>query len=386
MEGQKHRKMRKILSASFHFDFLASNINTIKQIVHEKFTEWEDKNLIGTQYIDFLSETSNVAGEFIGTLFFGMSYKNDIIRGRRLSDHVAHIILTVYTLSQKNLIYPWLYYLYLLQILPNHREIAKDYDAYEDLLKNKIKTIKTEFSDKGFTDSENTNNLLFRLLKIQLGAQNDDNKLSDDEIRDQFILFMIAGQESTGNLITLCLYCLTQYPEYQDHIRKEIIQLEASGKSPTYQEINQLKILNGLVRETLRLYSPGQELLPRIAKQDVVLGGIKVKKGTIVNAYLTANHYRNDVFTDPLTFKPERWIDNGEGNNLKDPFTYIPFWAGYRGCIGQQLALIETKIFLIEFLKRYDFELIKNYKLKMVKEFLVTPMEKVKIKLFLRSK
>ena len=386
MEGEKHKKMRKILSASFHFEFLASNINTIQQVVQEKFKEWEDKGLIGTEYIDILPEATNVAGEVIGALFFGMSYKNDIIRGRRLTDHVSQFILKGHIFSQKYLIYPWLYYLYLLQIVPNHREIAKDYEAYEDFLKNKIKKIKAEFSEKGFTDSEKNNNLLFRLLKVQLETQDDNNKLSDDEIRAQFMLFINAGQETTAHLITMCLYWLTQYPDYKDHIREEINQLEASGKSPTYPEINQLKMLNAIVRETLRLYSPAQELIPRVAKVDVVLGGIKVKKGTIINAYLTSNHFRNDVFADPLTFKPERWIDNGEGNNLKDPFIYIPFWAGYRGCIGQHLALIEAKIFLIEFLKKYDFELIKNYKLNMAKEFLFTPREPVKIKLMFRSK
>jgi len=65
---------------------------------------------------------------------------------------------------------------------------------------------------------------------------------------------------------------------------------------------------------------------------------------------------------------------------LKDNFAFLPFYAGPRNCLGQHLALMETKIFLIQLLSKYDMKLIENYKLQMTVRFLYEPLDPVRIK------
>ena len=85
-----------------------------------------------------------------------------------------------------------------------------------------------------------------------------------------------------------------------------------------------------------------------------------------------------EYFPDPFEFKPERWFQE---NVIKDPFTYTPFSSGVRNCIGQHLALIETRIILCELIKDYDLELEEGYKMRMVNRFMYEPFDPIKLKL-----
>ena len=81
-----------------------------------------------------------------------------------------------------------------------------------------------------------------------------------------------------------------------------------------------------------------------------------------MNVSLLGNMYDSDYFEDPFEFKPERWLKE---NPIKNPYMYLPFSSGVRNCIGQHLALIETRIILAELISRHRFKLIDGYDLKM---------------------
>ena len=86
-------------------------------------------------------------------------------------------------------------------------------------------------------------------------------------------------------------------------------------------------------------------------------------------------------------FDPARWLEGNEYTpEVKDPYTFIPFSAGQRNCIGQHLAMNEARIIIALFIKRYDFDLVKDYKLRMTNLLLYEPIDPLKLILKPRKK
>ena len=104
-------------------------------------------------------------------------------------------------------------------------------------------------------------------------------------------------------------------------------------------------------KETNRIYGPAFALFFRKSQKDHYLANIPVSKGTIINMNAIPNRYNPETFEEPFEFRPERWQDD---KNEVHPMTLMGFGSGPRGCIGKQLALLESKIALVKLLKRYS--------------------------------
>jgi len=162
----------------------------------------------------------------------------------------------------------------------------------------------------------------------------------------------------------MVLYSLTQNPEMLAKLREEIAEIYDKEDPITVDSLNKMDYLTAIIKEALRLYNPiGIGPGFKEASEDHKLGDITIQKGTRVVASLVHTNFQSKYFEDPTGFKPERWLK--KENLPTDPYAFTPFWAGPRNCIGQHLAMIEAKIMVCEFVKMYDFELIKDYKLKL---------------------
>lgn len=168
-----------------------------------------------------------------------------------------------------------------------------------------------------------------------------------------------------------------------ERLRDEIKEIYDKDVPPTLDTLNKMNWLSAILKETLRVYNPvalGTGM--KNASQDHQIGDINIQKGSMVIASFIHKSFDSEFFEDPLTFNPQRWLDNP---NVSEPYAYTPFWAGPRNCIGQHLALIEAKIILCEFVKRFDFEVLEDKKSKedLVKGF--DPNKNLPMKLILRN-
>ena len=100
-----------------------------------------------------------------------------------------------------------------------------------------------------------------------------------------------------------------------------------------------MKYLNCVFHETLRIYQPANGIFFREAQYDHYLNDVPIKKGTVMALSSLSCHYNEKNFENPFEFIPERW-EKGEGNNIMvpKPYSWLPFSAGARSCIGQHLA------------------------------------------------
>jgi len=204
--------------------------------------------------------------------------------------------------------------------------------------------------------------------------------LSNSEIVDEFATFFIAGMDTTGHLLTMVLYYLDKYPAYKQKVKEEVDKVFKDGTLFDHDLLNEMHFTNAFLKETLRLATPAPFIFQRIAVQDHKLGDVFVKKGTWVNVGISLTNFNEKFNQNAYEFNPYRWMEKS-ATEKSDPYVFIPFSSGQRNCIGQHLALNETKIILGLFLKRFDYKVPEDYQLKMIFRFLMEPLNPLMVDL-----
>lgn len=220
--------------------------------------------------------------------------------------------------------------------------------------------------------------------------------LTDKEVLDEAITFIMAGHETTSQALTWTLYLLCEHPEWKRKAQEQVdsvlgqpdggrMQGQASRddsgpnstrghdddddnarpRQPTYDDLASMPLLTSILQESMRLYPPAP-IVVRTATCDVDLDAgidgstLKVCAGTTLVIPIAALHRDPVLWPEPDSFKPDRWAD-GLTAALKHPCAYIPFSLGPRNCVGQQFALQEAKLLLAVILSRVDFSLTPDY-------------------------
>ena len=368
VEGDEWKLQRKVIAEAFHFDNIAKTVPIMEETVKEFLNNL--KNTQGDAPCDIMDEFHKITGEVAGRTFFGQNLNEYKLDGKSLTTALTDL-MKMNALLPYNVLYQLLGDINLL-FSPELRKIKEQTVAFgefttqifrESLKKIERNQMKNEGGRKG-------------LLQILVEQGKTGRALTEKELIANFIVFFIAGTETTGHTANNAVYFLSQYPEVKEKAMKEIESCW-DGKSPlTLEIIQKMDYLHALIEETLRLGGPTMMLFPRVAMQDHYLKDVPIKKGTIVFPLFQPSMLSEKHFKDPCTFKPERWIRGSEFyERPSDPFAFVPFSAGARNCIGQHMAMIEAKIILCHFLKKFEFRLTEGYKLEMVGRFLVEPKD-----------
>lgn len=104
--------------------------------------------------------------------------------------------------------------------------------------------------------------------------------------------------------------------------------------------------------ECLRMWPPATGNLARVARQDMKIGPYNIPKGMLVGTNILGLMHNPKYYESPEVFNPERWAIPGAQS--AEPYSFIPFSAGPRSCIGKYMALMETKIIMIKFLNSFE--------------------------------
>ncbi|NMO00281.1 cytochrome P450 [Gordonia sp. TBRC 11910] len=176
----------------------------------------------------------------------------------------------------------------------------------------------------------------------RLIAARDDHgdALSDIEIRDQLMIFLLAGHETTSTALTFALWLLGHHDTEQQQVRDEVGRLDSN---PSASDFQQLAFTTMVLKEAMRLY-PSAPILNRIAARDDVIDGYRVRRGQMVLFSPWVMHRRADLWPDPLKFDPLRFTPENEATRHR--LAWMPFAHGPRGCIGQRFAMLESAVVL----------------------------------------
>ncbi|XP_014801689.1 PREDICTED: cytochrome P450 3A9-like [Calidris pugnax] len=216
------------------------------------------------------------------------------------------------------------------------------------------------------------------------GENHSYKGLTDTEILSQAFIFIFAGYETTSNTLSYLAYELATHPDVQQKLLEEI-DTALPNKAPlTYEAMMQLEYLDMTLNEILRLYPLGGRL-ERACKRDVEINGVTIPKGTIVMIPPYTLHRDPEYWPNPEEFRPERF--SKENKESIDPYTYLPFGAGPRNCIGMRFALLTLKVAVVALLQHFTFQTCKETQipLKLKSQGLLTPEKPIMLKLVPRT-
>ena len=173
--------------------------------------------------------------------------------------------------------------------------------------------------------------------------------LSDNEIRDEMVIFLFAGHDTTATTLTYALWALGRHREFQDRVAAEVADLGDRELGP--DDVSRLGYTVQVLQEALRLCPPGATG-SRVAMQDVEVGGFRVNAGTMLVFGRRAVQTDPSLWDDPLTFDPDRF--SPERTEGRDRWQYMPFGGGPRSCIGDHFAMLEATLALATIVRRAE--------------------------------
>ncbi|MEV4560077.1 cytochrome P450 [Kitasatospora sp. NPDC049285] len=194
------------------------------------------------------------------------------------------------------------------------------------------------------------------LLSLLTEARDEDGtRLDATELREQVLIFLLAGHETTATSLTFALHLLGKHPEQQRLAREEADRVLGGGRRPTAEDYPKLPYLTQVLKEAMRLF-PAAPSIGRRAVKATVIGGVEIPAGAdvLVSPYVTQRHPAH--WEDPERFDPERFTPEREAQRHR--YAWFPFGGGPRACIGQHFSMLESVLALGVLLREFEVEAI----------------------------
>jgi cytochrome P450 len=188
------------------------------------------------------------------------------------------------------------------------------------------------------------------LLSKLVAMEDEEGGLSDEEVRDQLVTFLLAGHETTALSLTYAWFLLSKHPEKRARLREEVDALD--GK-PTFEDIDDLTYTGHVVNEAMRLYPPVFRMV-RVPTERVQIRGHDIEQGAMLTLPQWVCHRDQRWWRHAEQFRPERWAEDRD----RPDFAYFPFGGGPRKCIGYQFSLVESKLILAHLARECDLNLV----------------------------
>jgi cytochrome P450 len=196
------------------------------------------------------------------------------------------------------------------------------------------------------------------LLSMLMAARDEDGSgMTDRQLRDEILTFLLAGHETTAVSLSWTWYLLSQHPEVEQKLREELTQV-LGGRAPRLEDLPRLPYTDKVVKESMRLYPPAWSLARTVTKE-VELGGYRLPVGANVVMSQWILHRDPRFFEQPEQFNPDRWT--AEAAQRLPRFAYFPFGGGPRLCIGASFAMMEANLLLAAIAQRFQLRLAPGH-------------------------
>jgi len=201
------------------------------------------------------------------------------------------------------------------------------------------------------------------LLSMLLEAHDEETgaQMTDQQIRDEIITILLAGQETSATTLAWTWYLLSQHPETEQRLWAELESV-LGGRLPTVEDLPNLPSTQMLIKESMRLY-PVAWSIPRHTIQEDSIGGYVIPANSLMWINLYTAHRHPDFWDDPEGFHPERFTPEREA--ARPRFSYFPFGGGPHLCIGNGFAMMEISLILATVAQRYRLRMVPGHEVRM---------------------
>ncbi|KAL0443684.1 UNVERIFIED_CONTAM: cytochrome [Sesamum latifolium] len=213
---------------------------------------------------------------------------------------------------------------------------------------------------------EKTSNDLLGILlesnsqEVERNGNRKEVGISIEDVINECNSFYFAGRDTTSSLLVWTMVMLSIHQNWQTQAREEVLQV--FGKTnPDFDGLYQLKKVNMILHEVLRLYPPAP-MMSRVTSEKIKLGDTTLPAGTGLVVPIPFVHHDKEIWgEDAKEFKPERFAQGVANATKGQKAAFFPFSLGPRNCIGQNFAMVEAKLVLAMILRNFLFELSPSY-------------------------
>ena len=333
MDGDRHRRERKLLMPPFHGEKVKSYAQTICQIAARSASQWQTQK-------PFLAQKAmqDITLETILHVVFGLSEGE---RYQQMKTLLAKLIDMVGAPLRASFLF--------LPILQQDWGAWSPWGQFVRCRQTIYDLLQAEIDERRSQPDSIGNDV----LSLMLSARDEEGRpMSDEELKDEMMTLLTAGHETTATALAWAFYWIEKLPEVKEKLLQE---LDSLPEHPDPLEVARLPYLTAICSETLRIYPVGIIAFPRIAKSPVEIMGHRFEKEKMLAPAIYLTHQREDLYPEPKKFRPERFL-----NRQYTPSEYLPFGGGNRRCIGYALALLEMKLVLATVLTNYELALASD--------------------------
>ena len=361
-DGEKWRSHRRIMSPAFDHKSIVSYTPAMTETIGHWMEKW--RSLERPIKVDIADEMTSLTLQLISrTMFSSDSDGICALMGdtlRRGTDAMQ------FRLRQAlPLIGPW----------ARRRRIASIRRIFGGLDRSIYRLIEARGKLKG----EAPRDLLDRLVAARDGETGA--KLTDEEVRDEVVIIFMAGHETTAVAMTFVWYLISQHPEVEARLHREIDTVLGS-RVPMHEDLERLPYVRMVIEEAMRLYPPAPALSSRQCQTEDMICGRRIESREPVAVLPWVLHRHRALWDDPERFDPERFTP--EKSAQRPRFAYMPFGGGPRICIGASLAMTEASLILAMMAQRYRLRLAPRHKVSLQFRVTLRPRGGMKMILELR--
>jgi cytochrome P450 len=336
--GEVWRTQRRLIQKGFDRKQLDVLSSIMQDSLADSLREFDPQARSGP--VDIYPHLMKMTFSMVGRSLFGATLKDPDI------ELISRTIATVQEFMVRQTIQPYLNPWFALSgELRRHEEMRARADS---VLLDYIKSRRQEAPGQD-------------LLQILMDARYaDGHGMSDELVLSESMQLLVAGHETSSNALSWILYLVSSRPECLEQLRQEFDSV--LGEAPlSYSDVPKFEFATQVIQEALRLYPPFW-MVDRMALADDRAGDLIIPRGSTVVVFIYGAHHAPQHWKNPESFEPRRFTKANE--KLQTPFTYLPFGAGPRGCIGGNYAMLQILMILSVLLRKYDLQLVPGQKIE----------------------
>ncbi|MEA5602787.1 cytochrome P450 [Nostoc sp. UHCC 0252] len=335
-EGDAWRSQRRLMQPSFHRQQIAAMVDDMTQLTDQMLERWQKKAAGAT--LDVSEEMLVLTQKILLKTTLSMEADSDTteliqawnIIYKFLSDRLWAVI-------KPPINFP----------TPKNRQFTQAINTLRTVANNIIQQRK----QGNHTDHHD-------ILSMFMSTQDESGKgLSDQQLHDQIVGLFSAGFETSAVTLGWIWYLLSKYPTIERQLQAELTTVLA-GRTPTFEDLPQLKYTKMVVQEAMRLY-PGAWVYARNNLADDCIGGYDIPANSMLLISPFVTHRLPEFWDNPEGFDPERFTPERSADRPR--YAYFPFGGGQRQCLGDIFALTEIQLIVAMVCQRFRLNLLPEH-------------------------
>ncbi len=331
-EGSGWLRQRRLSQPAFHRERMSSYGRAMAAYTEEMLSTWQDG-----EDRDVHQEMMQLTMRIVAKVLFSVEVKAD-------TERVAGALNTLmrHTSGGRMILPPAMRHVPIPAMIRVKRAVRE----LDDIVNGIVRQRRASGQDTG------------DLLSMLVAARDEDGSaMTDRQLRDEILTFLLAGHETTAVSMSWTWYLLSQNPEVERKLHEELSQV-LNGRTPRFEDLPHLPYTDKVVKESMRLFPPAWSLA-RTAAKTTEIAGFAIPAGANVVMSQWIMHRDPRFFEQPEQFNPDRWT--AEAVQRLPKFAYFPFGGGPRLCIGASFAIMEANLILATIAQRFQLSLVPGH-------------------------